>query len=227
MNDITAIVVESNTLDLTRRCLDSLRHYYPALPLILVDNASDDGSRELVVELAGQQGNTAILNDRNVGHGPGMHQALMICQTTKALLLDSDCEVRSGYWLEMMLLENAYLIGKQVYVDYGGIIRKTGESYIHPACAVIDVPAYKTLPPFNHHGMPCMLNEREAKRQGYSLMDFDVDVYVYHVWAGTRQRYGDRIEGWVRLERPFPFQGRTAAEMLRDNTARIIGTWQA
>ena len=222
MDNVTAIIVESNTLDLTRHCLNSLQAHYPALPMILVDNASNDGSREMVVDTVKQHRSTAILNEKNVGHGPGMHQALMICETSKALLLDSDCIVLSGYWLEMMLLENAYLVGKQVNIDYGGIIRKRGDPYIHPACALIDVTLYRTLPPFNHHGMPCMLNERDARKRGYRLASFNVDSYVYHLWAGTRRRYANRIDGWVRLERPHPDQARTAHEMLSGNTAKII-----
>lgn len=221
MNDITAIIVESNTLELTRNCLESLRRYYD-LDRIVVDNRSEDGSREYVIDALQRRGDIVILNERNIGHGPGMHQALTLCQTPYALLLDSDCTVLASGWLEAMLSENAYMVGKQFSIDYGGIIRKHGEPYIHPACALLNVAQYLMLPPFNHHGMPCILNQRAARLTGLRLAAFDTDPFVRHLWAGTRKRYADRIEGWVRLERPYPHQARTANEMLEDNTVRIV-----
>lgn len=221
MDNVTAIIVESNTLNLTRNCLESLRHYYD-LDRIVVDNGSEDGSQEYAINALQRLGDIVVLNGRNVGHGPGMHQALTLCQTPYALLLDSDCTVLAGGWLEMMLSENAYMVGKQFNIDRGGIIRKQGAPYIHPACALLNVAQYLMLTPFNHHGMPCILNEQAARAAGYRLVAFDTDPFVRHLWAGTRRIYGDKFEGWVRLERPWPAMARTAAEMMENNTVQIV-----
>lgn len=221
MLDVTAIIVESNTLALTRDCIESLQRHYD-LDRIVVDNYSTDGSREMVINALQRRGDMVVLNERNIGHGPGMHQALTLCQSRYALLLDSDCVILAAGWLEVMLRESAYAIGKQFNIDAGGIIRNQGEPYIHPACMLLDVAQYLILPPFNHHGMPCILNQRAARRAGYRLVDIDTDSFVRHLWAGTRRVYGNRIDGWIRLERPWPAMARSANEMLENTTVQIV-----
>ena len=49
---------------------------------------------------------------------------------------------------------------------------------------------YAGLPPFVHHGAPCLRNMREAIKAGFTVSDFPVMDYISHDWRGTAGRYG-------------------------------------
>mgnify|MGYP005743000303 CR=1 FL=1 len=48
---VSVIIVSFNTKDLTRNCLASLRDQYAEAHVVVVDNASKDGSAEMVLSL--------------------------------------------------------------------------------------------------------------------------------------------------------------------------------
>src|SRR5207248_1684298 len=76
---VAAVLVSYNTLELVARALLSL---YRVLELnalskiVVVDNASTDGSREFLEALAADGLITLIANDRQRYHGPALNQAL-------------------------------------------------------------------------------------------------------------------------------------------------------
>lgn len=88
---VTVVVVSFNTQDHLRRCLASLG---PGIPIVVVDNASDDGSPEMVrrefphVQL--------IALDCNVGFGAANNLGIARATTPLILLLNSDAEARPG-----------------------------------------------------------------------------------------------------------------------------------
>lgn len=68
LGQVTALIVNWRTIDLTMQCADGLLARYPALRLILVDNGSDDeaGSATAIAALAASRANvSAILNRSN------------------------------------------------------------------------------------------------------------------------------------------------------------------
>ncbi len=91
---VTACVVNWNTRPELERLLESIERYAPGMPTIVVDNASADGSAEMVrqrfawVEL--------IENPRNLGYAAANNQALKRVQTEFALLLNPDIELTKG-----------------------------------------------------------------------------------------------------------------------------------
>lgn len=91
MPTVTAIVISYNTRDELRQCLQSLGG---ALPVIVVDNASRDGSPEMVerefphVHL--------VRNSRNVGFGAAANQGMELADTDLVLILNADVRATPG-----------------------------------------------------------------------------------------------------------------------------------
>ncbi|MBS1716131.1 MAG: glycosyltransferase family 2 protein [Armatimonadetes bacterium] len=88
---VTVIVVSYNTADKLERCLAAVGQDHP---VIVVDNASSDGSVEMArmkfpwVRL--------IANEKNLGFGAANNQGLRECKTPLALLLNSDAYADPG-----------------------------------------------------------------------------------------------------------------------------------
>ena len=198
--NVTAVIVNYQTPDLTQRAIASLRTYYPDLPLLVIDNGSGDASPDILEVYAADHASTTSLlrNPRNLHHGPAMHQAVEHCRTDYVLYLDSDCEIMKGGFVESMLdiaaaNDRCYAVGKLVYMNKRGFEVRPGPSaipYIRPNCMLVKKSNYLTLPPFTHHGTPCLDNMRAAVLSGYTLADFPVLTYVVHRGRGTAGRYG-------------------------------------
>jgi hypothetical protein len=87
---LSIIVVNWNTRDITRNCLLSIREHVTGVDyeVILVDNASSDGSAEMVrLEFPEVR---LIANDQNVGFGRANNQAMRVARGKLFLLLNSD-----------------------------------------------------------------------------------------------------------------------------------------
>lgn len=98
---LTSIVmVTYNNLALTRACLDSIEAHADGekLELILVDNASRDGTAEFLTEWAASRGHKVILNETNRGFAAANNQGLQIARGDYLVLLNNDTQVTSG-WL--------------------------------------------------------------------------------------------------------------------------------
>jgi GT2 family glycosyltransferase len=97
----SVIVLTHDNLAFSRMCLASLLENtdYPNYELIVVDNASSDGTVEELQRLAGSIPNVkAILNDHNAGFGPGNNQGLAAATGEILVLLNNDTVVPRG-WL--------------------------------------------------------------------------------------------------------------------------------
>jgi exopolysaccharide biosynthesis polyprenyl glycosylphosphotransferase len=95
--DLAVAVINYNTREHLRRCLASLPaelHREP-LPVLVVDNASPDGSAAMVAaELGGRV--TLVANRANLGFARAVNQALELTQTRYLLVLNADTEVPGG-----------------------------------------------------------------------------------------------------------------------------------
>ncbi|HEX7185068.1 MAG TPA: glycosyltransferase family 2 protein [Thermoanaerobaculia bacterium] len=90
---IGAVVVSYNTRDLLRACLASLRPEEPD-EVVVVDNASPDGSADMVrKELPWVR---LIANPDNRGFGSAANQGFAACRSPCVLLLNADTEVAPG-----------------------------------------------------------------------------------------------------------------------------------
>ena len=99
MRQKTSIIILScNTLELLQLCIASIHEYTEAetYEIIVVDNASEDGSAEWLKE---QKNLRCIYNEENLGFPKGCNQGLEIATGTELLLLNSDTVVTKN-WLK-------------------------------------------------------------------------------------------------------------------------------
>ncbi len=90
MTDLSVVIVNWNTLDLLRNCLNSLRSACADLQLevFVVDNGSTDGSQEMVQTEFSEV--HLIENSQNLGFAKANNQALQKATGKYLLLLNSD-----------------------------------------------------------------------------------------------------------------------------------------
>lgn len=202
--DISAIIVNYKTTDLTTMAIWSLHSLYPQLSIILIDNEADEISQEFFAKLQKKIPNFTYLPQlNNLHHGPGLDLGIRVAKTEYVLTFDSDCiAFRSGFlepMCELMTSENDYLVGQLDYVNEKGkdIAKKqTGFFYTHPKCMLLRKSVYLSLPPFEIHGAPCLKNQKAATQKGYQIKEFPVKEFVYHIGRGTVDRFGYRL-GWI------------------------------
>ena len=101
MCDLSVMIVNYNTAAFLKRCLNSLSSQGDFnLKVVVIDNASDDNSRELVrnefpwVEL--------VANKQNLGFARANNQALRSCKSKYVYFLNPDTEVQQGALVAMM-----------------------------------------------------------------------------------------------------------------------------
>jgi hypothetical protein len=213
---VTCIIVNYKTRDLTETALTTFLKFYPGVSVLLVDNGSGDGST-VYVDCAQRRFKTvtSILHEKNLGHGPAMHKAILRAETEYVFTLDSDCVVNRGGFLERMTRMagrgDLYAVGwvRHVHPMTGVPVPESSRKYleyVHPSAALYSVYMYSDLPPFGHYGAPCILNMREAQKQSLHVASFPIEDYVEHLKAGTRRMYrgkwnpkeGERARPWER-----------------------------
>jgi len=102
--DVTISIVNWNTRDELRECLDTVlaQDGQVTYEIVVIDNASSDGSAEMVRgEFADRV--TLIANSRNIGFGSAHNQALKIAVGRYAMLLNPDCRILEGDDLRVMV----------------------------------------------------------------------------------------------------------------------------
>jgi len=92
---LSIVIVSYNAQEVLLRCLATL----PAADVIVVDNASSDGSAAAVAERFPAV--RMVANDRNEGFPVACNQGMKMASGETILLLNPDCEVRPGA-LEVM-----------------------------------------------------------------------------------------------------------------------------
>jgi len=90
---LSVIIVSWNTRDLLQRCLESIRATVPPVPfeVIVVDNASSDGSAEMTEERFPEV--VLIKNDSNYGFASGNNLGIEKASGKYLLLLNPDAGV--------------------------------------------------------------------------------------------------------------------------------------
>lgn len=90
--DLSIIIVSFNTVDITRDCLTSIYKHLEKSPVsfevIVVDNVSTDGTREMLAKQFPQV--RTVLNAKNAGFGIANNQGIKKAKGTYILLLNSD-----------------------------------------------------------------------------------------------------------------------------------------
>lgn len=112
---ISIIVLTYNNLEINKLCVDSIlnKTAYPNYELIIVDNASQDGTREYMLSLIGSDERIkVILNEDNKGFAGGNNVGIAAADGDFVVLLNNDTVVTRG-WLTAMSkhLENDSKLG--------------------------------------------------------------------------------------------------------------------
>jgi len=98
---VSIIVVNFNGKELLKLCLTSLlTTNYPNFEVIVVDNASTDGSVESIQKLFGSCPYVRIVENReNSGHAEGCNIGARVAKGRYLVFLDSDTELKAENWL--------------------------------------------------------------------------------------------------------------------------------
>jgi len=98
---VSIIVVNFNGKELLKPCLKSLlTTNYPNFEIIVVDNASTDGSVESIKKLFGSCPYVKIVENReNLGHAEGCNVGARVAKGRYLVFLDSDTELKAEDWL--------------------------------------------------------------------------------------------------------------------------------
>lgn len=129
---VTVIIVNWNGGDLLRRCLrDLLRQTVPPVRILVMDNASSDGSAETVADLPGV---TVRMLGENLGFAAGNNRAFAECDTEFVALLNPDAFPNPD-WLEKLLAaarahpDVAAFGCRQMVAGVEGVIDGVGDVY--------------------------------------------------------------------------------------------------
>lgn len=94
--DISFIIINWNTKDLLQNCIDSIIKTVekPSYEIIVVDNASSDGSPVMLAEKYPQV--KVIANNENKGFGTANNQGFAVMRGQYALLINTDAVLTAG-----------------------------------------------------------------------------------------------------------------------------------
>ncbi len=197
---VGVVVVNYNTLELTAQVIYSLyRHVrQPPFHLVIVDNASTDGSVALLEALSDAGICEVLLNNEQRYHGPGLNQGFdHLAQRQIAVpaeerlcavwVLDSDCIVMRddalSAALDVMRETNAGIVGQWVHDQW-----HHGDMMGLHALLIDPVRVWQDgITPFQEDGSPSEALQQSAIRAGVIAAEFPFTQggYVVHVGRGT------------------------------------------
>jgi N-acetylglucosaminyl-diphospho-decaprenol L-rhamnosyltransferase len=214
--DLSVVVVSYNRRDLLVRCLESVEADAAALDaeVIVVDNASQDGSARMVAETF--PGVHLIANEQNVGFGKANNQAFAVARGRYLLVLNPDTTVPPGTLAALVGVADAHpeagLVGPRLEFEDGAFQHSAfrfpdwkqalfGFFDVVPENSEINgrYPAEQLAQPFlaEHLLGACLLLRREALEQ---VGSFAPEYFMY--FEETDLCFRLRRAGWQNLYAP-------------------------
>lgn len=220
-------MVSFNTMRITAHAIYALfRHLkQPPFHLVVVDNASTDGSAQMLTALADAGLCEVILNTRQRYHGPALNQALDHLAAVEASggsmriryvwVLDSDCIVIRPDTLHvavaLMATTGAGVVGQWIFDDWHhGDMMGLHSLLLDPRQVWRD-----PIAPFAEHGSPSQDLQQSAVRHGIRATElpFTRDGYVIHLGRATLRAVAEhdqrdnRYFDWASTHREPHFMG--------------------
>lgn len=142
---VAVTVVTFNSARFIRRCLESvLDQNYPKLEIVVVDNASNDGTVEIVEAFKDRC--RVIFNQRNTGFADGQNQAIGYTRADWVLTLNPDVLLTTGFIQSLVWAGEA---DSQIGTVCGKL-RSMSANYELPAKPVIDSTGIYFTPELRH-----------------------------------------------------------------------------
>lgn len=169
MSDVTIGVTERNTKDLTLCQYRVLRTLFPDVPLIVHDDASDDGTLDLLARECKRDPNLRVLSHAGppIRHGLSMNEIMDAAETDFVLLLDSDVAVLSE---NLIVYLHDILRGHPSAYGCGRVLRTVPASggiiYLAPWFAMIRKPVWEAYPRFERRNTPCYSAMKQINDEG-------------------------------------------------------------
>lgn len=204
---VSVLVINWNGKQWIRQCLESLRQQrYPNLEIIVVDNASTDGSAELVKT---RYPEVKLVNSReNLGFSGGNNLGIRSCRGGYVLLLNVDAFINEDLLGPLVkFMEQHPDVGvaqpKILIMDYqnlldgtGSFFTRTGVLYHNGYLKRADHPKYKSIFPVYTTKGAAMLIRKEVIKRTMGLFDpeyflyFEETDFCHRVWlAGYKVMY--------------------------------------
>lgn len=224
MPSIDFVIVTKNQVDYTRQCIESiLAHTQQPFRLILVDNASTDGTRryyeELKSKLPPSGAISVILNETNVGYLLGVNQGLKMATASYVLLCNNDIVFYPNAVAEMVRIAEldprfGLVNPNSNEFGFGGYDLKKVESlsgsyrercHISGFCALLKREVVERIGFYDEAYSPGYFEEMDyserAKRAGF-LCVVAGGAYVYHY--GSRSFLPkEKQEAWAKNRELF------------------------
>lgn len=100
---VSIVILTYDNLDYTKDCLESLERTAPHCEVVVVDNASTDGTPAYLQQRESEKPQfKALLNKRNVGFAAGCNQGVSAARHGTVCLMNNDMIALDG-WLEPLL----------------------------------------------------------------------------------------------------------------------------
>lgn len=220
---VSAVTVNWNTKDLLAGLVFSLCRILGREQLariVVVDNGSTDGSRDLIGALADAGLVDPVWNDRQRYHGPGLNDAVEFLRRRQAHASDPRDRTRFIWTLDTdaaVLRADTLAAALPAMAQAGAALcgeYQTGEmreGYAHISSLLFE-PARvwrRGFSPFEEHGVPALALQRSMIRWGVPRLDFPFRRagYVVHLGHGTLRAVADagdranRYFDWAREHR--------------------------
>lgn len=216
-SEVSVVIASFNTRELLERCLGDLEaQAAAALQTIVVDNASSDGSQEMVRERFPEV--ELIELPENVGFARANNLAFERCRGEYVLLVNSDTFLHPGGLSEMVAAARrhprAAAIGARL-LNADGTLQRSAWPFPDPARLLLEAfglhrllrrtPFYEDLGTWPHDGErsvdfvigACLLLRTEALRE---VAGFDERFWMYGEEADLQRRLVAR--GWSAIFAP-------------------------
>ena len=144
---VSIVIPTFNNLPLTRQCLEALKQNTPAESheIVVVDNASNDGTVEFLHERQSKGELRFISNSKNLGFAKACNQGAAATNAGYVLFLNNDTEVQAG-WLEPLV---KILDADEKVAAVGGKLLYPDGTIQHAGVAMADVKGRDALMGFH------------------------------------------------------------------------------
>jgi O-antigen biosynthesis protein len=249
-NSVSIVVLTHNNLVFTRECFDALRQNTQAYELVVVDNASTDGTPDYLRELQRASDDVkVVLNAHNAGFAAGCNIGVAEASFGKICLLNNDTVPYAG-WLDNLrsaLEEGVGAVGAKLLLA-NNTIQHAGIEFEHRLRPVphfwpyhrflgepSDLPAANVLEAVPAVTAACLLTTRAiwdevgGMDEGYSVANFeDVDFNLAVRDAGYRVIYQPRsrlLHYWGTTVNAVGQGPGTPAAHFGQNFSRLMDKW--